>query len=94
MDKEKYISATDINKYTYCNYAYYYEKVYGANKLRQLKKEYNKLNGFESNNEAFKRGQIYHDNYLKRSKGLKLVKIMGLFVLIIILVFVTRGILW
>ncbi len=61
--KEKYTSATDINKFVYCNYSYYYEQVYGTKKLRQLKKQYNIENGFDGKNNNFDRGNKFHDEY-------------------------------
>ncbi len=66
--KEKYTSATDINKYIYCNYSYYYEQTYGTKKLRQLKKEYNKEHGYEGKNKNFDRGNKFHDEYEISSK--------------------------
>lgn len=35
----KKISASEINRYTYCPYQWYYEKKYGRKKLLELQKE-------------------------------------------------------
>ncbi|MCL2415746.1 MAG: hypothetical protein FWD01_02930 [Defluviitaleaceae bacterium] len=39
MDK-KTISASEIGRYIYCNYQWYYEKSFGTAELRRRKKEY------------------------------------------------------
>ena len=42
MDKDRYIiSATELSKFEYCPYQWYYERVYGRNELRKLAKERN-----------------------------------------------------
>ncbi len=39
MSRKKPISASEINRYTYCPYQWYYERIYGAKELRRLAKE-------------------------------------------------------
>ena len=41
MDKKTLeISASEINRFLYCNYQWYYEKKYGIAKLKSLKREF------------------------------------------------------
>ncbi len=82
MDKE-YISATDFNKYVYCNYSFYYEKKYGAKELRRLKKEYNDKNGFTNKNDNFGKGREFHDNYYDRMR----LKVLARVVMVILMIF-------
>lgn len=49
MDKDRYIiSATELSKFEYCPYQWYYERVYGRNELRKLAKERNERLGIEN----------------------------------------------
>ncbi|MBE6007828.1 MAG: hypothetical protein E7235_01365 [Lachnospiraceae bacterium] len=45
-DKET-ISANEINKFSYCPYQWYYERLYGRKKLRELELERNERLGLE-----------------------------------------------
>ena len=45
-DKET-ISANEINKFAYCPYQWYYERLYGRKKLRELELERNERLGLE-----------------------------------------------
>lgn len=65
MKKEKTtISANEINRFVYCPYQWYYGKIYGSKKLRELTEERNKnLNLKDSTLSNFKRGLEYHSNY-------------------------------
>ncbi len=83
--KDKYTSATDINKYIYCNYSYYYEQIYGTKKLRQLKTEYNKEHGYESSNKNFERGNKFHNEY---KIGSNILSTINTVLFIVILLFV------
>lgn len=41
------ISANEINKFAYCPYQWYYERLYGRKKLRELELERNERLGLE-----------------------------------------------
>lgn len=83
MGKDKYYSATDISKFTYCNYSWYYEYVYGAKHLRELLKQQSpEYNGQEGN---FARGLAYHDTFYKKQK-LKQSIILILIILCVLLI--------
>ena len=53
MDKDRYIiSATELSKFEYCPYQWYYERVYGRNELRKLAKERNERLGIENDGQG------------------------------------------
>lgn len=62
------ISANEINKYCFCPYQWYYERLYGTKYLRNLQNERNKELGLTDKiNSNFDRGLKFHNNYrLKR----------------------------
>ena len=65
MTDEKKISAGEINKFCYCNYQWYYEKIYGTSEIKRLNSEYCEKNGFQSQtSKNFKRGRKFHNNYV------------------------------
>lgn len=43
----KTISANEINKFSYCPYQWYYERLYGRKKLKELEKERNERLGLD-----------------------------------------------
>jgi len=66
MKDDKTISASEINRYLYCNYQWYYERKYGAAELRRRKKAYMEEMGITSSsgeNSPFQRGLIFHANF-------------------------------
>lgn len=62
MKKNFYtISGNDINKFMYCNYQWYYQKVFGIKKLRELRKEYIEDLGIQDETVSnYKRGTVFH----------------------------------
>jgi len=63
-NEQKAISANEINKYAYCPYQWYYERLYGAAHLRRLYKERNEKLGLnDSVFSNFKSGLDYHANF-------------------------------
>lgn len=61
------ITASEVNRYCYCPWQWYYEKIYGRTRIRQLCRERNEALGYnDSTKSAFARGRAFHDNYLKR----------------------------
>jgi hypothetical protein len=66
MDVKK-ISASEVNRFCWCPWQWYYERVYGAAYLRKLAKERNEAMGWEpSGEDAFRRGRVFHENYVRR----------------------------
>lgn len=87
-DKNKSISANEINKYTYCPYQWYYEKIYGAGELQRMHKELSEKMGYKNTLESnFVKGNHFHQNYLVKNKKRKLIKFI-IFILIIVIVFI------
>ncbi|MFV0520416.1 MAG: hypothetical protein ACK5LY_09115 [Lachnospirales bacterium] len=93
MDK-KYISATDINKFVYCNFSYYYEQVYGMKEIRRLKKIYNEENGYDNkkNINNFERGRSFHNNYYDDKKDIIKIRLLIYIVLIMLLIIYIRSV--
>ena len=78
MAKET-LSAHELNKYTYCPYQWYYEKVYGRAELRRMRKEYLEELGLEdSTTTNFVRGEAFHRKLLGK------IALLALLVLILI----------
>ncbi|MDD3393439.1 MAG: hypothetical protein PHG19_02190 [Anaerotignum sp.] len=87
--ERKTISAHEINKYTYCPYQWYYERLYGRKELRRLYHERNEALCLEDDlTSNFTKGLDYHQqNYAKlrfRNMAWKigmLLIIIGIFVI-------------
>lgn len=80
------ISASEINRFTYCNYQWYYERLYGSKQLRELKGERNKKIGVENTYSNFKRGTNFHnEGYRKMMARRKLIRVCIIAIVIIIL---------
>ena len=77
MIERETISAHEINKYDYCPYQWYYERVYGRKKLRRLALERNERLGLEdSSGSRIAKGLDYHDKHyrmLLRKKRIAIV---------------------
>lgn len=69
MDKDRYIiSATELSKFEYSPYQWYYERVYGRNELRKLAKERNERLGIKNDGQGrLTDGVKYHEKFYKRS---------------------------
>ena len=82
-NNDEKISASEINKYCYCQYSWYYERLYGKKYIRQKYKERNDNLEFKYvtiNN--FKRGIEFHDKFLIKRK----IRIITKFILFIIFI--------
>lgn len=88
MKKEdKVISPNEMNKFTYCNYQWYYEKKYGTKTLRELVKQRNEALGLDNQTYSnFKRGLDYHSRYHRLYKLKQLMSRLLLIVLLILIV--------
>lgn len=62
MNKDdKIISASELNRYAYCPYQWYYERLYGRKELRRLYQERNERLGLtDSTAGNFTRGLEHH----------------------------------
>ncbi|MDR2183545.1 MAG: hypothetical protein LBE55_05170 [Clostridiales bacterium] len=69
MKNDKTISASEINRYVFCNYQWYYERKYGAAELRRQKKEYLEELGVKpSATGPIQRGLAFHARYGRRRR--------------------------
>lgn len=80
MSKEEvYFSATEVNKFTYCNYMWYYEKnKYVVNYDKKIKNSKTKKN--------FKRGLKFHKKYYVRQQRNQILKKIIFLCIIIFLI--------
>jgi hypothetical protein len=70
----KTISAGEINRYIYCSYQWYYTRLYGNKKLRELVKMRNEEYGYENIGMSnFEKGNNFHSRYHFRYKLKKIV---------------------
>jgi len=64
MKDEKIISASEINRYIFCNYQWYYERKYGAAELRRRKKEHLEELGIKPDGASpIQRGLAFHARF-------------------------------
>lgn len=89
MKKDKYYSATDINKFTYCNYSWYYEYIYGAKHLRELQKE--KSPNYNAQDGNFARGLAYHDTFYKKQKIKQLISLTLIVLLLLLIIYMLNS---
>ena len=71
--ERKTISAHELNKYAYCPYQWYYERLYGRQELRKRYQERNERLGLTDSMESrFRRGEAHHKKsyFLLRGKQL------------------------
>ncbi len=74
-----YFSASEINKFTYCNYLWYYEKKkYVVTYDKKVKNSQTKKN--------FKRGLRFHKNYYNRKRKIRIIKNILITLIIIVIV--------
>lgn len=86
MDK-KHITPSEINRFAYCNYQWYYEKKYGKKELNRLRHEHLKNIGFDNQGRESKlaQGIKFHQNHyhmIKKKMGIRKI----LFIIIIFLI--------
>ena len=85
-NNDEKISASEINKYCYCNYSWYYERLYGKKYIRERYKERNEsLNLSYSTMDNFKKGIKFHDTFLIKRKIRLIIKFLLLFIIIALL---------
>ena len=91
-DSEK-ISASEINKFTYCPYQWYYERKYGKKHLTFLRKErLEAIHLTDTTKSNFVKGQRFHENYPIRGKAYqKYFLLVILFIIILVLLVLYFG---
>jgi hypothetical protein len=86
---EKYFSASEINRFRYCPWQWYYGRVYGAKALDELRRERNRALGLPENTgagtDAFARGRVFHRNFRRNYILKQAVKWVAIFLLAAVL---------
>ena len=84
MDKQM-LSATELSKFEYCPYQWYYEKIYGRNELRRLKKERNDELGIDSHSTSrLEEGVLYHKKLFRKMNIVRRVIIPTCIIVIVL----------
>lgn len=80
------ITANEINKFTYCPYQFYYERLYGQKYIRQERNAMLKELGYTDKTKSnLKRGIDYHKNYdSKNGKGYPIFTLIVIVIVIVI----------
>ena len=88
---DKTISASEINRYLYCNYQWYYERKYGSAELRRRKKAYMEEHGIKPDADSpLQKGLRFHADFERRRRLklayrlLRVAAIVALFVYLLI----------
>ena len=90
-DSEK-IAASEINKYMYCPYSWYYERRYGRRHIRKLYlKRLDELNLTDEVEVNFLKGQSFHDEDFGKSRRIVKVVFAVIVVLAVLLLFYFFG---
>ena len=87
------ISANEINRYIYCNYQWYYRRLYGDAALTKLKKERNKALGIkkDSRTHAFIKGNKFHQRFHRWYKIKKAIYLILMVILLIVGLYFLKG---
>ena len=93
FDGKRTVTANEINKYCYCPYQWYYERLYGRKELRKLAAERNERLGIkDSRLSNFASGLEYHSNVKFRTVNiLKLILTLAVFVVLILIFMKVKG---
>ncbi|MFV0503022.1 MAG: hypothetical protein ACK5LT_03495 [Lachnospirales bacterium] len=79
----KYISASEVNRYVYCNYQWYYEKKYGRKKIVEIAKKkypYYKNSEIKKN---FIHGSKFHKKYKDKRSIVPIIILISIIVVIL-----------
>ncbi len=93
MDKDRHtIAATELSKFDYCPYQWYYERLYGRNELRRLEKERNERLGLEDKRkERLEQGVRYHnDIFVSCGRGRRIFAVAVLIIIAAALYFMLK----
>lgn len=80
------ISASEINKFSYCPYQFYYGRKYGQKYIKEIRDEYLKEIGYTDKSKSnFVKGNEFHNNYnTKEQRNYPIFKLMFIVILIVI----------
>ena len=93
FDGRRTVTANEINKYCYCPYQWYYERLYGRKELRKLAAERNERLGItDSRLSNFTSGLEYHSHVkFKTGNVLKLIFTAAVVVVLILIFMKVKG---
>lgn len=93
FDGKRTVTANEINKYCYCPYQWYYERLYGRKELRKLAAERNERLGIkDSRLSNFASGLEYHSNVKFRTVNVfKLILTLAVSVVLILIFMKVKG---
>ena len=76
-NNKKTITASEVNKYTYCPYQWYYGRYYGQKELLELHKDKQReLGNKKSTDSNFQKGIKFHNQYYRKDKLRKRIKLI------------------
>lgn len=88
-NNSKSITANEINKYTYCPYQWYYERLHGKKEISEKYKKRNEALNLKNDEPSnFQKGIKFHDEYLNKNKAKTTFKIFLLFLIILAALFI------
>lgn len=84
-DSDK-ITANEINKFSYCPYQFYYERVYGQKRIREIRSAILEEKGYTDKTKSkLRKGLDFHNNYNKnKTKKYPIFKLIVLVLLLVI----------
>ncbi len=87
MDNDsEIISASEINKYTYCPYQFYYERLHGRKKINAIRQEMLEELGYTDTSKSnLKRGLDYHNSYNTKPEAKYPVFLLIVFVIVLVI---------
>jgi len=87
------LSPSELNRYIYCSYQWYYERLYGRKELAKLAKERNeKYHLKDTTFSHFSKGSAYHEKMYVRQRGISLRRcVVGWVCLLVILYLYAKG---
>lgn len=93
FDGKRTVTANEINKYCYCPYQWYYERLYGRKELRKLAAERNERLGItDSRLSNFASGLDYHSHVRFRTVNVfKLILTLAVIVVLILIFMKVKG---
>lgn len=93
FDGKRTVTANEINKYCYCPYQWYYERLYGRKELRKLVAERNERLGITDNRLSnFASGLDYHSHVRFRTVNVfKLILTLAVIVVLILIFMKVKG---
>ena len=90
---KKTVTANEINKFCYCPYQWYYERLYGTKELRRLANERNEALGLTDRTQSnFEQGLEYHSRAKFRGGAGRIIIAFLLILLAVFCFLKVRGI--